>query len=360
MILDRIIRFIGLIVFAIIGWQSGVIFTQTPNPLQDLAALRTIVPLTLVGAILGWFISPWLTTRPAVALMHAIRAIPIEEVVFGAIGMALGLLLAALLTVPLTQLPAPFGSIFPFLFSIIAAYIGAAVAVLRRDEFIRLFKRSRGQEGQEAQISPPLSKAEQTREHALLLDTSVIIDGRIVDVAKTGFLPGPLLVPHFVLNELQYIADSSDALRRARGRRGLQVLDELKQMQHPQMLLLDEDVPQVHEVDEKLITLAREHGLSIMTNDYNLNRVAALQGLRVLNLNELANAMKSILLPGERLRLKIIQEGKEYDQGVGYLDDGTMVVVENGRSYINREVDLTVTKVLQTSAGRMIFAQIAS
>ncbi len=358
MILDRIIRFIGLIFFAIIGWQSGVIITQSPSPLQDLLALRTIVPLTVVGAIVGWFITPWLTTRPAIALMRTMRNIPIEEVVAGGIGLALGLLVAALLTVPLTQLPDPFGSLFPFAVSIIAAYLGAMVAVLRREDFIRLFKRIRGHEPAPLVLTP--STLEPVSPRALLLDTSVIIDGRIVDVAKTGFLNGPLLVPHFVLNELQYIADSSDALRRARGRRGLEVLDQLKSLPAPKLKFVDIDVPNVHEVDEKLIVLAREHGYSIMTNDYNLNRVAALQGLRVLNLNELANAMKAILLPGEHLRLRIIQEGKEYDQGVGYLDDGTMVVVENGRAYINREVDLVVTKVLQTSAGRMIFAQIAS
>jgi uncharacterized protein YacL len=164
------------------------------------------------------------------------------------------------------------------------------------------------------------------------------------------------LVPRFVLTELQYIADSSDALRRARGRRGLEVLDELKNLDTPKLEIVDMDAPRIHEVDEKLITLAREHDIGIMTNDYNLNRVAALQGLKVLNLNELANAMKSILLPGEHLRLRLIQEGKEADQGVGYLDDGTMVVVENGRDYIGRDMDLIVTKVLQTSAGRMIFA----
>jgi len=357
-ILDRIFRFIGLIFFAIIGWQSGVIITQSPNPISDISALQTIIPLTIVGAILGWFIAPWLTTRPAVGIMRAMRNIPIEEVVAGGIGLALGLLVAALITVPLTQLPDPFGSIFPFAVSIIAAYLGAMIAVLRREDFIRLINRMRGHA---APPPPPTTVPDtQSLEHPLLLDTSVIIDGRIVDVARTGFLMGPLLVPHFVLTELQYIADSSDALRRARGRRGLEVLDQLKNMGLPRIDFVDLDAPTIHEVDEKLISLARDYDMSIMTNDYNLNRVAALQGLRVLNLNELANAMKSILLPGEHLQLKLIQEGKESDQGVGYLEDGTMVVVENGRSCINREVDLIVTKVLQTSAGRMIFAQIAS
>ena len=190
----------------------------------------------------------------------------------------------------------------------------------------------------------------------MLLDTSVIIDGRIADVAKTGFLAGPLIVTRFVLAELQYIADSPDPLRRTRGRRGLEVLDELKGLEAPKLEISELDAPKTKEVDEKLVVLAHEHGFAIMTNDYNLNRVAVLQGLTVLNLNELANAMKSVFLPGEQMRLRVIQEGKEFDQGVGYLDDGTMVVIENGNRYIGQEIDLTVTKVLQTSAGRMIFA----
>jgi len=358
-ILDRIFRFIGLIFFAIIGWQSGVIITQSPNPLNDIGALQIIVPLTIVGSIVGWFIAPWLTTRPAIWAMRSVRNIPIEEVVAATIGLALGLLVAALLTVPLTQLPDPFGAILPFAVSIIFGYLGAMIAVLRRDDFGRLLNWRHRQHPEPMTIAVS-ETASVSGAHPLLLDTSVIIDGRIVDVAKTGFLVGPLLVPRFVLTELQYIADSSDALRRARGRRGLEVLDELKNLETPALEIIDLDAPRIHEVDEKLITLAREHDISIMTNDYNLNRVAALQGLKVLNLNELANAMKSILLPGEHLRLRLIQEGKESDQGVGYLDDGTMVVVENGRDYIGKEMDLVVTKVLQTSAGRMIFAQLAT
>ncbi|RME83349.1 MAG: TRAM domain-containing protein [Caldilineae bacterium] len=354
MTLDRIFRFIGLIVFAIIGWQTGIIITQSPNPLNDLNALKYTVPLSLLGALLGWVIAPWLTTRPASAAIRTVRQIPVEDVVAGAIGLALGLLLAALLAVPLTQLPEPFGSILPFVGSIIFGYLGAMVAVLRGGDIVRLLARTR-----RGGISSGTAKSRDFRAagpRPLLLDTSVIIDGRIADVAKTGFLAGPLLVPRFVLNELQYIADSPDQLRRARGRRGLEVLDELQSLDSPILEIVDLDTPKAKDVDEKLVILAREHDFAIMTNDYNLNRVAALQGLTVLNLNEMANAMKAIYLPGETLRLRIIQEGKEPGQGVGYLDDGTMVVVENGEALIGREVDLTVTKVLQTSAGRMIFA----
>ncbi len=193
----------------------------------------------------------------------------------------------------------------------------------------------------------------------ILLDTSVIIDGRIADIARTGFIPGTLLIPRFVLNELQYIADSSDSLRRQRGRRGLEVLAQLqKEPGGVPVRITDIDVEGVREVDDKLVILARQLRCPILTNDYNLNRVAELQGVRVLNVNELANAVKSALLPGETLSIRLIQEGKEPGQGVGYLDDGTMVVVENGKDYINQQVTVVVTKVLQTSAGRMIFARL--
>jgi len=347
--IDRIFRILGLILFAIIGWQAGVIFTQTSEPFTDLEALKYIIPLTLLGGALGWVIAPWISTRPAKLAVRSFRNIPIEDIIAGAIGLALGLVVAALLAIPLSQLPSPFGSILPFVASIVFGYMGAMVTVLRREDLTRLLSRTR-------RTPEPSIEKTITGPRPVLLDTSVIIDGRIADVARTGFLAGPLLVPRFVLAELQYIADSADPLRRARGRRGLEVLDELQNMDEPKLEITDLDAPGVREVDEKLMTLARQYDLAIVTNDYNLNRVAMLQGITVLNLNDLANAMKAIYLPGERLRLRVIQEGKEYGQGVGYLDDGTMVVVENGNRYIGQEIDLVVTKVLQTSAGRMIFA----
>ena len=191
----------------------------------------------------------------------------------------------------------------------------------------------------------------------ILLDTSVIIDGRIADIARTGFLPGSLLIPRFVLNELQYIADSPDSLRRQRGRRGMEVLSQLQKEPVIPVRITDIDVEGVRDVDDKLVILARQLRCPILTNDYNLNRVAELQGVNVLNVNELANAVKSVLLPGEALAIRVIQEGKESGQGVGYMDDGTMVVIENGREYLSQEILVTVTKVLQTAAGRMIFAR---
>jgi uncharacterized protein YacL len=192
----------------------------------------------------------------------------------------------------------------------------------------------------------------------VLLDTSVIIDGRIADIARTGFLVGTLLIPRFVLNELQFIADSSDNLRRQRGRRGIEVISQLQKDTSTPLRISDMDVEGVREVDDKLVVLARQLRCPILTNDYNLNRIAELQGVSVLNVNELANAVKLVFLPGESIEVNVIQEGKESGQGVGYLDDGTMVVVEDGRSHLNRKINVTVTKVLQTAAGRMIFARL--
>lgn len=191
-----------------------------------------------------------------------------------------------------------------------------------------------------------------------VLDTSVIIDGRVADLCETGFLEGTCLVPQFVLHELQHIADSSDSLKRARGRRGLDVLNKIQKMTDVDVRIVEEDFPHVKEVDAKLVVLAKKVGGSIMTNDLNLNKVAELQGVRVLNINELCNALRPVVLPGEAIRVFVLKEGKEAGQGVAYLDDGTMIVVDNARRCIGRNVDVVVTSVLQTTAGRMIFTRL--
>jgi uncharacterized protein YacL len=191
-----------------------------------------------------------------------------------------------------------------------------------------------------------------------VLDTSVIIDGRVADLCETGFLEGTFLVPQFILNELQHIADSSDSLKRARGRRGLDILNKIQKMAELDVRVTEEDFPQVKEVDAKLVVLAKKVGAKIITNDLNLNKVAELQGVRVLNINELCNALRPVVLPGETIRVFVLKEGKEAGQGVAYLDDGTMIVVDNARRYIGRNVDVIVTSVLQTTAGRMIFTRL--
>jgi uncharacterized protein YacL len=274
-----------------------------------------------------------------------------ETLFAGLIGLVVGLLTAALLAFPLSMLPSPFGKILPFLGVLFFGYFGVAIFIMRQADISNILggissHRNEGGGTNWAQTN-----------RTILLDTSVIIDGRIADIAKTGFLPGTLLIPRFVLNELQYIADSPDGLRRQRGRRGMEVLSELQKASSVVVRISDVDVEGVREVDDKLVILARQMKCPILTNDYNLNRIAELQGVLILNINELANAVKSVVLPGEVMEVNVIQEGKEVNQGVGYMEDGTMVVVENGNKHLNQQIHVSVTKVLQTAAGRMIFAR---
>jgi uncharacterized protein YacL len=300
--------------------------------------------------LIGALIAPWLTFRPAALARRMIRQLPPQQILATTIGLGVGLIIAALLAWPLSLLPSPFGRILPMVGALIFGYLGIAVMVMRQKEIFALIGERWGTHQSENSPPPPA-------EPPVILDTSVIIDGRIADISHTGFIPGPLLVPRFVLNELQYIADSPDPLRRNRGRRGLDMLNRMQKESVVPVRIVDLDAPEARQVDEKLVRLAQKLNCRIITNDYNLNRVAGLQGVIVLNVNELANAVKAVVLPGETMHVHIIQEGKESGQGVGYLDDGTMVVVENGRHYMNQQTDVLVTKVLQTNAGRMIFAQ---
>ena len=343
---NRVARITGLIVGGILGWMAAFYIPNVPPNWLDYAFLRWGIPLSILGAILGYVLTPRLILRPATAAATWLRNIPFPQLLAGSVGLFVGLILAAVLAIPLSRLPSPFGQILPLIGTLVFAYLGTVAFVLRYEDLIDLV-RSRGAQ----------KEAAKPGEMPVLLDTSVIIDGRIADIAKTGFLRGPLLVPRFVLNELQYIADSADPLRRNRGRRGLAILHDLQEGEICELRVIEEDIPHVRQVDEKLIRLAKRLRVPILTNDYNLNRVATLQGVEVLNINELANAVKTVLLPGESIDIHIIQEGKEPDQGVGYLEDGTMVVVQQGRNFVGRTIRVTVTKVLQTSAGRMIFAQ---
>jgi len=275
-----------------------------------------------------------------------------SELLFSALfGLVAGLIVAVLMAFPLSRLPTPLGEILPFLGVLVFVYFGISIFVTRQADFAGLLGNLSAHRDEAGTPGPRSSRT-------ILLDTSVIIDGRVADIAKTGFLPGTLLIPRFVLNELQYIADSPDGLRRQRGRRGMEVLAELQKLPNILVRISDINAEGVREVDDKLVVLARQLRCPILTNDYNLNRVAELQGVTILNINELANAVKSVVLPSEHMTLNIFQEGKEFGQGVGYMDDGTMVVVENGHDYIGEYKDVVVTKVLQTAAGRMIFARV--
>jgi uncharacterized protein YacL len=267
--------------------------------------------------------------------------------VLGTFGLLTGFLLGALATPFLLTLPGAGGWVAPFVVSFVLGLIGVAVMVSREEEFAGFL----------ARYLPGASRAGNGSSRQIVVDTSAIIDGRIGDVAATGFLQGTLIVPRFILDELRHIADSPETLRRNRGRRGLDVLSRLQKDGVVPVRVSDEDFPDARDVDAKLIRLASKLNAPILTNDFNLNRIAELEDVKVLNVNSLANAVKVVILPGEEMAVRIIQEGKEMGQGVGFLDDGTMVVVEGGRRYLNEQLDVIVTRVLQTVAGRMIFAQ---
>lgn len=355
MSIEFIFRLIGMIVLSIVGVYWGISLGRLAGAPPDLYA----VVLGLVGALVGLVLTPFVTTRPARALRSVLGKVSAQTLFSGLIGLLAGLTFAALLAFPLSLLPSPFGDLFPFIGVLIFGYFGVMVFVMRQNDIFEVLRTRlpapRVDENGEV-AAGPVQSAGATR--TILLDTSVIIDGRIADIARTGFLVGTLLIPRFVLNELQYIADSPDSLRRQRGRRGMEVLSQLQKETTVPVRISDIDVEGVREVDDKLVVLARQLRCPILTNDYNLNRVAELQGVAVLNVNELANAVKSVLLPGETLAVNIIQEGREAGQGIAYLDDGTMVVVEDGRERINTQTNVLVTKVLQTAAGRMIFARL--
>jgi uncharacterized protein YacL len=321
----------------------------------------------LVGAaLIALFITPYITVVPYVWTRDKIRGAAASDLVAAAIGLTVGLVISALLALPLANLPDIWGRVLPFLGAVLFGYLGVAIAVLRKNDIAHLFqgaisRRSREREEErerekERNQSDGKGEGQEATSSQILLDTSAIIDGRIEDISHTGFISGSLVVPRFVLKELQHLADSADAMRRTRGRRGLEMLNRLQKDATVPVEIVDADVDGVAEVDGKLVKMARTLHCSIITTDFNLNRVAELQGVKVLNINELANAIKPVLLPGEDIHIKIMQDGKELGQGVGYLDDGTMIVVENGRPYMNMTIEVTVTRVLQTVAGRMIFA----
>jgi uncharacterized protein YacL len=344
-------RIIGAVVLGIIGAFTSLPIYNFVQQFVDVLTLSQGVVTGLIAVIFaafGFLITPYITIKPFRALIKLLTKSSAQSLLSGLIGMTIGLIIAAIMAYPLSLLPKPLGQILPLAGLLLFGYLGAVLFVTRRDDFLNLFKNMSNK-------MPARAKVESERR--VLVDTSAIIDGRISDIAKTGFLGATLVVPRFVLNELQFVSDSADSLRRQRGRRGLDVLSELQENKEVNVVISDIDVEGVREVDDRLVLLGRQMNAPILTNDYNLNRVAELQGVNVLNINDLANAVKVIILPGESLQIEVIQEGKEYNQGVGYLDDGTMVVIENGEPYLNKQIEVTVTKILQTSAGRMIFAK---
>jgi len=344
MSVEFFVRLIGMVVMGLGGMYLGTHLSKLAN---DDAYLWASV-FSMVGALMGLIVTPFLTTRPVRSVRALMAQASARSMLSALIGLIVGLIIAALISFPLSLLPEPFSQLLPFFGALVFGYLGVSVFVMRQNDIFNIIGNRLSFGGGEAGWQG---------ERNILLDTSVIIDGRVADIARTGFLFGSMLVPSFILNELQHIADSSDSLRRQRGRRGLDILNQLQKDDTVSFRITDLDVEGVRSVDDKLVILAKQLRCPVLTNDFNLNRVAELQGVTVLNINELANAVKAVYLPGEKMDVQVIQEGKEADQGVGYLEDGTMVVVESGKEYINELIPVVVTKVLQTAAGRMIFAQ---
>lgn len=296
----------------------------------------------ILGAVVGCFFGL------AVILFELrLRHASLRRLIGAAVGSILGLLGAYLTSLILTHttMPESTRSFFSLAAFLVMAYIGLILGANKGDML-------------NLQALGGLFGSERSLKHSFkVLDTSVIIDGRVADIAEAQFLDGTVIIPQFVLHELQLVADSADPLKRQRGRRGLEVLQRIQKMAHLEVQIADDDFLQVPEVDLKLIELAKRYDAKIVTNDFNLNKVATLQGIEILNVNQLANALKPVVLPGETMRVFILREGKEYNQGVAYLDDGTMVVVDGARKMINKTIDITVTSVHQTTAGKMIFGR---
>ncbi|MDD3115197.1 MAG: PIN/TRAM domain-containing protein [Anaerovibrio sp.] len=388
--LIKVIRFFVTALLAVIGGVLVHLASPLLTALISTEVLKTdmglykltvanvilIVLGTGIGAAVGYFISPFFAGRLqkfSLWVEGQLSKMPLQDVIAGVAGLAIGLIIANLLGGAFSNIPVV-GSYIPVLFSIVFGYLGIHIVVRKQKEIGELFsrmmklkKKPKEKSAEELQPGAAMASADVPQGTAFsshasyvgckLLDTSVIIDGRIADICSTGFLDGKLLIPVFVLEELQHIADSADPLKRVRGRRGLDILQKIRTDSGLQVEIINQDFDDIAEVDSKLIRLGQQLGGKIITNDYNLNKVSELQGVAVLNINDLSNAVKPVVIPGENMNVTIVKEGKEHGQGIAYLDDGTMIVVENGRYHLNQAIRVEVTSALQTSAGRMIFAK---
>jgi uncharacterized protein YacL len=348
--LNFLVRITGMAALAYIGNRLGhALSSPQPTDTEQLA----IQLLTLAGAGLGLLTTHRWTIEPLQNGLRYFKSISITELIAIVFGALIGLLFALLLAVPLAQLPSPFGRFLPIISSVALAYLGAMIFSARKKEIGGLLKTPRPSLVLPQQLLEGLQTP--TR---YILDTSAIIDGRIANVTKTGFIEGTLLVPHFVLNELQMLADSADEQRRAKGRRGLDILNTMQKEAAPPVEVVDVEVSGAQQVDDKLIILARQYRCPVITNDHNLGRVAELQGVKVLSLNQLSDAVRPPVVSGQEIRVTIRDIGRERDQGISFLDDGTMIVIEDARKLIGQDVSATVTRVHQTQTGRIVFAHL--
>jgi uncharacterized protein YacL len=346
MYIDFASRMIGMVLFALVGARLGVGAAAA----LALPELGVSFIFSLVGVLFGLIMTPWITVRPLRALSRLINEMPVDALFSTLIGLLSGLLVGLLAAYPLSLLDEPFGTLLPVLVLVLAVYLLTTIFNVRSREIGLFMLEWFG-------FGPNRNAVGAGSERQLLLDTSVLIDGRIVDIAKTGFLGGTLVVPRFVISELHRVADSSDTQRRNRGRRGLTKLNELQREAGIAFKIIEENVDEVPEVDDKLIALALRLNAPVVTIDFPMNQVAAAQGATVLNINALANAVRSAYIPGETFAIRIIQDGKESGQGVGYLEDGTMVIIESGKEFMDRTIYVEVTKLINRETGRIIFAK---
>lgn len=367
--LNRIFRTLITISGIILGMLSayGLRKLETIQDTLGNGTASIVILTTVISVIFGiifYLLSPFIIksiTNFISSIESAIQRIPTSDILLGILGLIVGLIIANLLvssiskflvTSPVLSL---IGTIISITVNIVFGVLGINIAVKKKDELAKasgIFKKFTFSKEKKPKIKPQVGATSK------VLDTSVIIDGRIFDILKTGFLEGTIIIPTFVLEELRHIADSSDSLKRTRGRRGLDLLNQIQKELPIPIEISEKDFPSVNEVDMKLLKLAEEVKGKVITNDFNLNKVAEFQGVPVLNINELSNAIKPVVIPGEEMHLTVVKDGKENNQGVAYLDDGTMIVIEGGKRYLGEEVDVIVTSVLQTAAGRMIFAKI--
>lgn len=345
--------------FLIIGVTLGIFLIPDLLKLislDDIPLLNNPYVSAILGAIIFYLLTFWAVDHVVNFVRWAEESlvkVPITDIIFGSVGLVFGLVIAFLIGYALNAIEVPIlNTVAPIVLTLIFGYLGFQVGFKKRDELLSLIS-SKKKKSSEEELEPEAAPKKSLK----ILDTSVIIDGRIADICQTGFLEGTIVIPQFVLEELQHIADSSDVLKRNRGRRGLDILNRIQKELSINVEIYEGDFEEIQEVDSKLVKLAKLTNGVVVTNDFNLNKVCELQKVAVLNINDLANAVKPVVLPGEEMKVQVIKDGKEQNQGIAYLDDGTMIVVEEGRNYIGKHIDVLVTSVLQTSAGRMIFAK---
>lgn len=358
--LKKIVKLISSIMGIAIGYIVGKVLITLGirqgikvfvEPLYTSLILLIVI---LIFAIIFYFLSSFIY-KGIIAIIDGfernIQKLTVTEFLFGTLGLLVGLVFATLIGVPISRIHFVIGPILFILIDLIGALVGIKIFIKRKDDILNLLTsiKKNGIRDKKNKHNEKICPK--------ILDTSVIIDGRIFDICQTGFVEGPLVIPGFVLNELRHISDSADGLKRNRGRRGLDILNKIQKELSIETQIYEEDFPEIAEVDAKLLKLAQVLNGKVVTNDFNLNKVAEFQGVPVLNINELANAIKPVLLPGEEMKVVVMKDGKEASQGIAYLDDGTMIVVEGGRKFISEEIMVVVTSVLQTAAGRMIFAK---